>query len=104
MIMFRCYVCKSLHSSGSYLVQHLKLLHGLYPGKKLNLCAQDGFSLEFKSYSGFRKHLKRWHSDDAEPSSSHGLSFGTPALPLDRSFSSEESLNLPQNLSENGHS
>lgn len=112
-MMYRCYVCRILLGSGSSLIQHLKLLHGLYPGKKLNLiCAQDNCSLEFRSYSGFRRHLKRLHSDtDAEPSCSDGSRtnstspFGMPALPLDRccDFPSVETLNFTQDMSETGH-
>ncbi len=70
-MMYRCYVYRTLHHSRAYLIRHLKLSHGLYPGKKFNLlCAQDGCSLEFKSYCGFRRHLKLFHSDTELPSCS----------------------------------
>lgn len=67
----------------------LKLSHGLYPGKKFHLlCAQDGCALEFKSYCGFRRHLKVFHSDTELPSCSDETSdstvitsLGMPALP-----------------------
>ncbi len=92
-MMYRCYVCQTLHHSIAYLIRHLKLSHGLYPGKKLNLlCAQDGCSLEFKSYCGFRRHLKLFHSDTSDtelPSCSDEISdstvitsVGMPALPM----------------------
>ncbi len=91
-MMYRCYVCRTLHHSRAYLIRHLKLSHGLYPGKKLNLlCAQDGCSLEFKSYCGFRQH-KLFHSDTSDtelPSCSDEISdstvitsVGMPALPM----------------------
>ncbi len=62
-MMYRCYVCRTLHHSRAYLIRHLKLSHGLYPGKKFHLlCAQDGCSLEFKSYCGFRRQtFSQWH-------------------------------------------
>ena len=61
--MYRCYICKSLHDAPSALIQHLKFFHGLYPGKKfVVLCAQEGCSLQFKSFAGFRKHLNICHS------------------------------------------
>ncbi len=92
-MMYRCYVCRTLHHSIAYLIRHLKLSHGLYPGKKFNLlCAQDGCSLEFKSYCGFRRHLKLFHSDTSDtelPSCSDEISdstvitsVGMPALPI----------------------
>lgn len=61
--MYRCYICRSLHDAPSALIQHLKFFHGLYPGKKcVVLCAQEGCSLQFKSFAGFRKHLNICHS------------------------------------------
>lgn len=61
-MMFRCYICKTLLATTVKLIRHLKLVHGLYPGKKFELvCAQAGCSLQFKSYAGFRKHLIRFH-------------------------------------------
>ncbi|XP_041825036.1 uncharacterized protein LOC121629374 [Melanotaenia boesemani] len=61
--MYRCHICRSLHDAPSALIQHLKFFHGLYPGKNFVVfCAQEGCSLEFKSYAGFRKHLNSCHS------------------------------------------
>ena len=61
--MYRCHICSSLHDAPSALIQHLKFFHGLYPGKKFVVtCAQDGCSLQFKSFAGFRKHLNGCHS------------------------------------------
>ncbi|XP_056439497.1 uncharacterized protein LOC130376301 isoform X1 [Gadus chalcogrammus] len=104
-MMYRCYICRTLLGSSGALVQHLKLLHGLYPGKKLNLiCAQDGCCLEFRSYSGFRKHLKRVHcninvtepglTDEPQPSTS----LGTPALPPDGCAPSVQTSDLNPDL------
>ncbi|XP_051566959.1 uncharacterized protein LOC127448461 isoform X1 [Myxocyprinus asiaticus] len=92
-MMFKCYVCRTLHHSGGVLIRHLKLSHGLYPGKKFKLsCAQDGCCLEFKSYCGFRRHLKLFHGDssDTEPPSCSDepttstviTSVGMPVLPM----------------------
>lgn len=89
-MMYRCFICRTPHHSGGLLIRHLTLSHGLYPGKKFKLlCAQDGCSLEFKSYCGFRRHLKVFHSDtsDTEPQSCSDstavTSLGTAALPTD---------------------
>ena len=61
--MYRCHICRSLHDAPSALIQHLKFFHGLYPGKKFVVtCAQEGCSLQFKSFAGFRKHLNGCHS------------------------------------------
>ena len=61
--MYRCHICSSLHDAPSALIQHLKFFHGLYPGKKFVVtCAQEGCSLQFKSFAGFRKHLNGCHS------------------------------------------
>lgn len=46
------------------LVRHLKLVHGLFSGKSLRLkCGQAECCLEFGSFSGFRKHLRRVHEE-----------------------------------------
>ncbi|XP_030606887.1 uncharacterized protein LOC115795207 [Archocentrus centrarchus] len=61
--MYRCHICRSLHNAPNALIQHLKFFHGLYPGKKfVVICAQDACSLQFKSFTGFRKHLNSFHS------------------------------------------
>lgn len=61
--MYRCHICRSMHSAPSALIQHLKFFHGLYPGKKfVVICAQEGCSLQFNSYAGFTKHLNGYHS------------------------------------------
>lgn len=61
--MYKCHICKSLHDAPSALIQHLKFFHALYPGKKFVLvCGQEGCSLQFKSFTGFRKHLASCHS------------------------------------------
>lgn len=61
--MYRCHICRLLHDAPNALIQHLKFFHGLYPGKNfVVLCAQEGCSLQFKSFAGFRKHLNSCHS------------------------------------------
>lgn len=61
--MYRCHACSLLHDAPSVLIQHLKFFHGLYPDKKcIVLYAQEGCSLQFKSFAGFRKHLNSCHS------------------------------------------
>lgn len=62
--MFTCFICKTSHRTSSLICRHLKLLHGLYPGKRLRLrCAEFGCSSMFGTYSGFKKHLIRVHGD-----------------------------------------
>lgn len=62
--MFICFICKVPHRSSTLLCQHLRFQHGLYPGKSLHLkCGQPGCSLLFCTYSGFKKHLIRLHTD-----------------------------------------
>ncbi len=40
--MFRCYICRALNNAPSTLIQHFKMCHGLYPGRKFVLvCAQE---------------------------------------------------------------
>lgn len=47
----------------SFTLVHLKLIHGMYPGKNLRLkCGQIGCCLQFSSYSGFRRHLIKIHA------------------------------------------
>lgn len=92
--MFLCYVCKAHHKSSALLCQHLRLHHGLYPGKTLRLkCGQPGCYLSFCTYSGFKKHLVHFHRDVAltttadnvdtqdevgEPSTSQAVSTDSP--------------------------
>lgn len=92
--MFLCYVCKAHHKSSALLCQHLRLHHGLYPGKTLRLkCGQPGCCLSFCTYSGFKKHLVHFHRDVAlthtadnvdtqnevgEPSTSQAVSTDSP--------------------------
>lgn len=91
--MYKCYVCQSLHDAPSVLIQHLKVFHGLYPGKKfVVVCAQEGCSQQFKSYAGFRKHLDNCHtavnmgtSDDVNIQTPHQSDLGEQ--------SSQENLN-----------
>lgn len=88
--MFRCYICRSLHDTPGTLIRHLKLLHGLYPGKKFSLiCAQDCCSLQFKSFAGFRKHLTIVHKQDiVEATTSSSASVST-AMPPNVEFESQ---------------
>lgn len=61
--MFRCFLCASSFGTALLLFRHLKLIHGMYPGKKLRLkCGQVGCCLQFSSYSGFRRHLINIHA------------------------------------------
>lgn len=90
--MLLCYVCKAHHKSSALLCQHLRLYHGLYPGKTLRLkCGQPGCCLSFCTYSGFKKHLVNFHRDGAntadnvdtqneagEPSTSQAASTDSP--------------------------
>jgi len=60
-----CFVCHGSHGSTNLLVRHLKLVHGMYPGKTLKLkCVQAGCHCVFATFSGFRKHLNRAHAGD----------------------------------------
>ena len=57
-----CFVCKSHHASSNLLVRHLKLKHGLCPGRTLRLkCGETGCSHVSGTFSGFRKHLNKLH-------------------------------------------
>ena len=70
--MYKCYICRLLLDTPGSLTRHLKLVHGLYPGKHFNLiCAQDGCSLQFKRFLGFTKHLKKYHDKDVVVSSNN---------------------------------
>ncbi|XP_056305506.1 uncharacterized protein LOC130217424 [Danio aesculapii] len=61
--MLTCFLCTSSFGSPLLLFRHLKLIHGMYPGKNLRLkCGQAGCCLQFSSYSGFRRHLIKIHS------------------------------------------
>lgn len=61
-----CFVCKSHHTSSNLLVRHLKLKHGLCPGRTLRLkCGETGCSHVSGTFSGFRKHLNKLHGDGA---------------------------------------
>lgn len=62
--MLICFICKVHHISSALLCQHLRFHHGLYPAKTLRLkCGQPGCSSLFCTYSGFKKHLIRFHRD-----------------------------------------
>ena len=62
--MYKCYICRLWFGTPVSLTRHLKLVHDLYPGKQFNLiCAQEGCSLQFKSFLGFRKHLHNYHKE-----------------------------------------
>lgn len=62
--MFTCFICKLPHRSSPLLCQHLRLQHGLYPGKTLRLnCGQLGCSSSFCTFSGLKKHLNCSHRD-----------------------------------------
>lgn len=51
----------------SDLVRHMRLIHGLYPGKSLRLkCAQGGCCGVLSTFSGFRKHLNSKHAESIE--------------------------------------
>ncbi len=57
-----CFICFCCLENTNVLVRHLKLIHGLLPGKSLRLrCGEAGCCFEFATFSGFRKHLKRVH-------------------------------------------
>ncbi|XP_051741574.1 uncharacterized protein LOC127508052 isoform X1 [Ctenopharyngodon idella] len=57
-----CFICSCCLENTNLLVRHLKLIHGLLPGKSLRLkCGQAGCCGEFSTFSGFRKHLNRVH-------------------------------------------
>lgn len=62
--MYKCYICRLWFGTPVSLTQHIKLVHGLYPGKQFNLiCAQESCSLQFKSFLSFRKHLFNYHKE-----------------------------------------
>lgn len=60
-----CFICKSRHSNTNVLVRHLKLMHGLCPGRTLRLkCGEAGCAHVSGTFSGFRKHMKRVHEQN----------------------------------------
>lgn len=60
--MLSCFLCTSSFGTVLLLFRHLKLIHGMYPGKSPRLkCGQTGCCLQFSSYSGFRRHLIKIH-------------------------------------------
>lgn len=62
-----CFVCHSHFVGTNALVRHLRLIHGLYPGKSLRLkCAQGGFCRVLGTFSGFRKYLNCKHAENIE--------------------------------------
>jgi len=66
--MLQCFLCKSVHANSHSLIAHLRVTHSFYPSLKFKLlCAQSGCSRQFCSYSGFRKHLNRFHAVDGCP-------------------------------------
>ncbi|KAK0134446.1 hypothetical protein N1851_029941 [Merluccius polli] len=61
-----CFICKSCHSNTNVLVRHLKLIHGLCPGRTLRLkCGEARCAHVSGTFSGFRKHMKRVHEQSA---------------------------------------
>lgn len=57
-----CFLCRSEHGTPNNLIKHLKVIHGLCPGRTLHLkCGQAGCPRSFGSFSGFRKHLNKCH-------------------------------------------
>lgn len=49
------------------VVRHLRLIHGLYPGKLLRLkCAQGGCCCVLSTFSGFRNDLNSKHAENIE--------------------------------------
>ena len=62
-----CFVCHSHFVGTNDLVRHMRLIHGLYPGKSLRLkCAQGGCCHVLTTFSGFRKHLNSKHAKNIE--------------------------------------
>lgn len=59
--MLSCFLCTSSFGTVVLLFRHLKLFHGMYPGKSLK-CGQTGCCLQFSSYSGFRRRLINIHA------------------------------------------
>lgn len=58
--MFTCYICKVTFAQENTLVKHLRLEHCLYEGAALTLgCCFPPCPLTFKTFSGFRRHIKR---------------------------------------------
>lgn len=61
--MLRCFLCASSFGTALLSFRHLKLIHGMYPGKDLRLkYGQIGCCLQFSSYSGVRRHLIKIHA------------------------------------------
>lgn len=61
--MLTCFLCALSFGTALLLFRHLKLVHGMYPGKNLKLkCGPIGCCLQFSSYSGFRRHLNKIHA------------------------------------------
>lgn len=62
-----CFLCHFHFVGTNVLVWHLRLSHGLYPGKSLCLkCIQRGCCHVFSIFSHFRKHLNSKHAENIE--------------------------------------
>lgn len=60
-----CYVCQAHFQNVRILCRHLRMIHGLLPGKTLKLrCAQVDCCHVFGTFSGFKKHLNSKHRND----------------------------------------
>lgn len=92
--MFLCFICKSSYDTVRALIRHLKLSHVFYPNTRFPLvCDQNGCNQRFSTFSGFRKHLLKKHSNSTQSvTSSLSISTLTPSLPdqqLESSYTAE---------------
>lgn len=68
--MFLCFICKNQYHTVQVFVRHLKFSHCFYPNTRVQLvCSQNGCYQRFSTFSGFRKHLLKKHSERAEDES-----------------------------------
>lgn len=59
-MMFQCYICKRQISQDVELIKHLRTVHALCEGSTLTLCCCVSNCVStFKTFSGFRKHIKK---------------------------------------------
>lgn len=77
--MFLCFICKNQYQTVRILLRHLKFSHCFYPNTRVQLvCSQNGCCQRFSTFSGFRKHLLKKHSESAgDESPTHSLSVCT---------------------------
>lgn len=70
--------------SSNILVKHIKVFHGLLPGRTLHLrCVETGCGRGFGTFSGFRKHLRAKHTDHTPETAESGDAVVLPDVDFD---------------------